>query len=81
MVAPVACGTLAGSTSGSWASIHKKPPAATARASVETLRSYGSHNLTLPTVADSDVPVGHNFRNREKQQREIGGTGVARFVR
>ncbi len=43
MGAPVTAGTLAGSTSGSWASKHKKPPAATSRASVDTPGSYDSH--------------------------------------
>jgi hypothetical protein len=36
---------------------------------------------TLPTVAESDIVVGHDFRNREKQQLEIGVTGRPRFVR
>jgi hypothetical protein len=36
---------------------------------------------TLSTVAESDIVVGHDFRNREKQQLEIGVTGGARFVR
>jgi hypothetical protein len=32
-------------------------------------------------LTESDVVVGLDFRNREKQQLEIGVTGVARFVR
>ena len=36
---------------------------------------------TLSTVAESDIVVGHDFRNREKQQLEIGITGGAKFVR
>jgi len=35
----------------------------------------------VPTVAESDVVVGHDFRNREEQQLEIRFTGDARFVR
>jgi len=31
-------------------------------------------------LAESAVVVGLDFRNREKQQLEIGFTGVARFV-
>ena len=36
---------------------------------------------TLSTVAESNIVVGHDFRNREKQQLELGVTGGARFVR
>ena len=42
----------------------RKPPAATSRASVDTLGSYDSHNS--PTVAESDIVVGHDFRNRRE---------------
>ena len=54
--APVAAGTLAGSTSRSWDSIHRKPPAATSRPSVDT--PGRTTRTTLPTVAESDVVVG-----------------------
>ena len=44
MGAPVACGTLAGSTSVPGPASINKPLAATSRASVDTLGSYDSHN-------------------------------------
>src|SRR5437764_8253026 len=81
MVAPVASGTLAGSTSGSSASSHKKPPAASVRASADTPRGRTTRTPLL-TVAESDIVAGHEFHNpREKPQSEIGVTGGARFVR
>jgi hypothetical protein len=81
MGAPVASGTLAGSTSGSSASSHKKPPAATVRASADTPRGRTTRTPLL-TVAESDIVAGHEFHNpREKPQSEIGVTGGARFVR
>src|SRR5947209_13514827 len=69
MGAPVASGTLAESTSGSWPSIHKIPSTAS------------FDRTTLLTLAESDVAVGHDFRSREKQQIKVGVTGGARFVR
>ncbi len=78
MGAPVASGTLAGSTSRSAASIHREAASSDITRSVDTLRSYDSH--TLPTVAESDIVVGHNFPNREKQRSETGVAGVVRFV-
>ena len=69
MGAPVASGTLAGSTSGSWARIPKEA----ASSDFSRFRRHPSGptaRTTLPTVADPDV-VGHNFRNGEKQRREI----------
>ena len=57
MGAPVASGTLAGSTSGSSGSIHKKPPQRPL-APPSTLRSYDSHNLCRPRE------VGHRRRAR-----------------
>src|ERR1039458_5270137 len=80
MGAPVTSGTLAGSTSGFWDSIHKE-------AASSDISRFGRHPpverlaQNVPTVAESDVVVGHDFRNRENQQKEIGLTGAARFVR
>jgi hypothetical protein len=70
MGAPVASGTLAGSTSGSAASIHRQAASSDFSRFRRHPRSYDSH--TLPTVAESAVVVGHNFHNREKQQNETG---------
>src|SRR5947207_15215081 len=80
MVAPVASGTLAGSTSGSWASIRKQ--AASSRLlALPSTPSGPTTRTTLSTVAESDIIVGHDFRKpREKQKLEIGVTGGARFV-
>ena len=44
MGAPVASGTLAGSTSGSGPSIHREAARSDNTCSVDTLRSYDSHN-------------------------------------
>src|SRR5881227_1693800 len=80
MAAPVASGTLAGSTSPSWASSHKQ--AASGRPLAHPSTPSGSTTrTTLSTVAQSDIVVGHDFRKpREKRQLEIGVTGGARFV-
>src|SRR5437763_14403851 len=57
MGAPVASGTLAGSTSGSWTSIHKEVASS-------DFSSFGRHpsgrptRTTLSTVAGSDRAVG-----------------------
>ena len=75
---PVASGTLAGSTSGSAASIHRQAASSDFSRFRRHPRSYDSH--TLPTVAESAVVVRHNFHNREKQQNETGVAGVVRFV-
>jgi hypothetical protein len=72
MGAPVVSGTLAGSTSGSWDSIHKE--AASGDFSGRTAR-------TTPPDRRAAAVVEHDFRNREQQQRKIGDTGVSRFVR
>jgi hypothetical protein len=67
MVAPVASGTLAGSPSVSWASIHKEA----AHSDFSRFRRHPPGRMartTLTTVAESDIVVGHDFRNREKQQ-------------
>ena len=78
MGAPVASGTLAGSTSGSSASIHKE--AASSDFSRFRRHPGRTTRTTLSTVAESDIVVGHDFRNREKQQLEIDVTGGVRFV-
>ena len=79
MGAPVASGTLAGSRSGSWASIHKEP----ARGGFPRFRRQPPVHTTrtiLSTLAEWDIVVRHDFRYREKQQLEIGVTSGARFV-
>jgi hypothetical protein len=73
MGAPVASGTLPGSRSGSWARIHKPPPAA----SHPSVAPYSrTTRTTLSNVAESAAVDGHDFRNREKQQLQIGITAV-----
>ena len=77
MVARVASGTLAGSRSGSWASIHKEA----ARSDFSRFRRHPPVVRLAQlsrTVAESDVVVGHDFRNRENQQREVGVTAQRR---
>ena len=59
----------------------RKPPAATSRASVDTLGSYDSH--PLPTVAESDIVAGHDSatereaakRDRRRRPCEIRPSG------
>ena len=65
-------------TSGSGASIRRE--AAEASLALPSTPSGSTTRTTLPTVAESDVVVRHNFPNRQKQESEIGLTGVARFV-
>jgi hypothetical protein len=79
MGARVASGTIAGSTSGSWDSIHKEA----ASSDWSRLPSTPSGRTTRTTLPDrrAAAVVGHDFRNREQQQRKIGDTGLARSVR
>lgn len=79
MGAPVASGTLAGSPSDSEASIHREPPAATSPA--PSTPSGPTTRTTLPTVAESNVVVGHDFRDRETDGEKIDVTNVTRFDR
>ena len=79
MAGPVASGTLAGSTSGCWVSIHNEA----ASSDFSRFPSTPSGRATRTTLPDrrAAAVVGHDFRDRGQQQREIGDTGVARFVR
>jgi hypothetical protein len=79
MGAPVASGTLAGSTSGSGDSIHRQA----ASSDCSRFPSTPSGRTTRATLPDrrAAAVIGHDFRNREQQEREIGVTGLARFVR
>ena len=65
MGVPVASGTLAGSTSGSAASMHREAARSDFTRSVATVRSHNSHNSA--DVAESNVVVGHDFRDRERK--------------
>ena len=80
MGAPVASGTLAGSTSGSWASIHKEA----ARGDFSRFRRHPRvvrlAHLCRPSRSRTSSS-GTTPQPSEKQQSEIGVAGGARFVR
>jgi hypothetical protein len=63
MGVPVAAGTLAGSTSGSWASIRTQAASTTSRASDDSLRSTA--RTTVPTVAERTRSVARGRRWRK----------------
>jgi hypothetical protein len=65
MGAPLASGTPAGSTSGSWARLRTEVASAAACASVDTRRSYD--RTTLPDRHATAVVVGHDFAGPEAQ--------------
>ena len=81
MGAPVASGTLAGSTSGSWVSNHKEA----AGSDCSRLRRH-PRVVGLATVAESDIVAGHDSatereaaeRDRRRRRREIRPAGEAR---
>lgn len=73
MGALAASGTLGGSTSCSRSSIQKEA----ARSEFSRLGRHPYRHTTrttLPTVVESEGVVGHDFRSREKQQRDLGPT-------
>ena len=80
MVAPVAFGTLAGSTSGSWASNHKEAAGSDCSRLRRHPRVVGLAHLCRPSRSRTSSP-GPTPQPSEKQQSEIGVAGGARFVR
>ena len=80
MGAPVASGTLAGSTSGSWASIHKEAAGSDCSRLRRHPRVVGLAHLCRPSRSRTSSP-GTTPQPSEKQQSEIGVAGGARFVR
>ena len=80
MVAPVASGTLAGSTSGSWASNHKEAAGSDCSRLRRHPRVIGLAHLCRPSRSRTSSP-GMTPQPSEKLQSEIGVAGGARFVR